>query len=37
MGKELLAKKTKQDLFKVKCFNCDNNGHLVKDCFKTPW
>ncbi len=22
------------DLTKVKCFNCDNHGHLVKDCPK---
>jgi hypothetical protein len=37
MGKELLAKKIKRDLSKVKCFNCDNNGHIVKDYPKPPW
>jgi hypothetical protein len=37
MGKELLAKKTKRGQSKVKCFNCDNNGHLVKDYPKPPW
>jgi hypothetical protein len=36
IGKELLAKKAKWDLSKVKCFNCDNNGHLVKDYPKPP-
>jgi hypothetical protein len=29
MGKKLPMKKAKHDLFKVKCFNCDNNGHFV--------
>ncbi len=37
MGKELLAKKAKHDLSKVKCFNCDNNGHLVKNYLEPPW
>jgi len=37
MGKELPAKKAKRNLFKVKCFNCDNNGHMVKDYLKSPW
>ncbi len=23
-------------MFKVKCFNCDNNKHLVKDYLKPP-
>ncbi len=36
MDKELLAKKAKHDLSKVKCFNCDNNGHLMKDYPKPP-
>jgi hypothetical protein len=29
--KELTMKKTKWDLWKVKCFNCDNHKHLVKN------
>jgi hypothetical protein len=37
LGKELTMKKTKWDLFKVKCFNCDNHEHLVKDYPKPPW
>jgi len=37
MGKELLAKKIKRDLSKVKCFNCDNNGHIMKDYPKPPF
>jgi hypothetical protein len=37
VGKELLAKKAKRDLSKVKCFNCDNNGHLIKNYPKPPW
>ncbi len=37
VGKELPAKKAKQDLSKVKCFNCDNNGHLVKNYPEPPW
>jgi hypothetical protein len=36
-SKELLIKKAKRDLFNVKCFNCDNNEHLAKDCPKPPW
>jgi len=36
VNKEPLIKKTKWDLSKVKCFNCDNNGHLVKECPKPP-
>ncbi len=36
MGKELPTKNAKQDLSKVKCFNCDNNGHLAKDYIKPP-
>ncbi len=35
-SKKLPIKKVKQDLSKVKCFNCDNNGHLVKDYPKPP-
>ncbi len=31
-NKELSIKKVKHDLSKVKCFNCDNYEHLVKDC-----
>jgi hypothetical protein len=27
----------KQNLLKVKCFNYDNHGHLVKDNPKPPW
>ncbi len=34
LGKEPIAKKEKQDLMKVKCFNCDNHGHLAKDYLK---
>jgi hypothetical protein len=30
-NKEQSVKKAKQDLSKVKCFNCDNYEHLVKD------
>jgi hypothetical protein len=30
-------KKAKQYLSKVKCFDCDNNGQLVKDYPKPPW
>ncbi len=33
-SKELMIKKAKLDLAKVECFNCDNHGHLVKDCPK---
>ncbi len=36
VNKELLVKKVKQDLSKVKCFNCDNNEYLVKDYLKPP-
>jgi hypothetical protein len=31
LGKESTMKKIKWDLLKVKCFNCDNHEHLVKD------
>jgi hypothetical protein len=31
MSKESLIEKAKQNLSKVKCFNCDNNKHLAKD------
>ncbi len=31
MGKKPLVKKSKWDLSKVKCFNCENNGHLAKE------
>jgi hypothetical protein len=34
VGKELLVKKVNQNMSKVKCFNCDNNGQLAKDCPK---
>jgi hypothetical protein len=37
MGKKPSIKKVKQDLSKVKCFNCDNNGHLATECPKPPW
>jgi hypothetical protein len=37
LGKELTTKKLKWDLLKVKCFNCDNHEHLVKDYPKPPW
>ncbi len=37
MGKKSLTNKAKWDLFKVKCFNCDNIGHFVKDYPKPPW
>jgi len=37
MGKKSLVKNVKQNLPKVKCFNCDNNRHLAKDCPKPPW
>jgi hypothetical protein len=37
MGKKPLIKKVKWDLSEVKCFNCDNNGHLAKECPKPPW
>ncbi len=30
-GKELATRKVKWNLTKVKCFNYDNHGHLVKD------
>ncbi len=33
-SKESLIKKAKQNLSKIKCFNCDNNEHLAKDCPK---
>jgi hypothetical protein len=33
-SKKLSIKKAKQDLSKVKYFNCDNNGHLAKDYTK---
>jgi hypothetical protein len=36
MNKDLLVKKVKWDLSKVKCFNCDDNKHLVKDYPKLP-
>jgi hypothetical protein len=36
VSKELPIKKEKWDLSKVKCFNCDDNGYLVKDCPKPP-
>jgi hypothetical protein len=34
--KKLVGKKAKRDLSKVKCFNCDNNGHLMKYYPKPP-
>jgi hypothetical protein len=37
VSKEPLIKKVKQNLSNVKCYNCDNNEHLVKDCPKPPW
>jgi hypothetical protein len=37
MGKKPLIKKLKRDLSKVKCFSCDNNGHLGKEYPKPPW
>jgi hypothetical protein len=36
-SKESLIKKAKQELSKVKCFNCDNNRHLAKHCPKPFW
>ncbi len=35
--KEPTKKKVKGDLLKVKCFNCDLHGHLVKDYSKPFW
>ncbi len=35
--KEPTKKKVKGDLLKVKCFNCDLHGHLVKDYSKPLW
>lgn len=32
-----MVRKAKQNLSKVKCFNYDNNEHLVKDYPKPPW
>ncbi len=32
-----MVKKVKQNLSKVKCFNCDNNRHLAKDGLELPW
>ncbi len=32
-----MVKKAKQNPSKVKCFNYDNNEHLVKDYPKPPW
>jgi len=37
VNKKLLVKKAKWDLARVKCFNCDKNGHLAKDSFKPFW
>lgn len=28
----VLFKKKKKNIIKVKCFNCGNNGHFVRDC-----
>ncbi len=36
-AKEPTRKKVKRDLLKVKCFNCDLHGHLVKDYSKPLW
>jgi len=35
-NKKPTTKKVKQNLLKVKCFNYDNHGHLVKDNPKPP-
>ncbi len=34
VNKKLMVKKAKWDLARVKCFTCDNNGHLAKDYLK---
>jgi hypothetical protein len=36
VGKKPTSQKAKRDLFKVKCFNYDNNGHFAKDFPKPP-